>query len=89
MAQGVRLAGGKFFRADSNPCRRVRLASVPRRTFGLACIPIAVAVAYAWKRMLANHFSSQSEPDAFTIGEFPCGRKEDEIINQSEPDCIF
>ena len=40
-------------------------ASVPRRTFGLACIPIAVAAAYAWRRILANHFSSGSSTKGF------------------------
>jgi len=40
-------------------------ASVPRRTFGLAAMPIAVAAAYAWRRILANHFSRGSSTKGF------------------------
>jgi len=40
-------------------------AAVPRRTFGLAMIPLCVASAYAWRRILANHFSPGSSTRGF------------------------
>jgi len=40
-------------------------ASVPRRTFGLSAAPVAVAAAYAWRRIVANHFSRGSSTKGF------------------------
>ena len=40
-------------------------AAVPRRTFGLAMIPLCVGAAYAWRRVLANHFSRGSSTKGF------------------------
>ena len=40
-------------------------ASVPRRTFALSGCPVAVAAAYAWRRIVANHFSRGSSTRGF------------------------
>ncbi len=40
-------------------------AAVPRRTFGLAMVPLCVASAYAWRRIVANHFTRGSSTKGF------------------------
>ena len=40
-------------------------ASIPRSTFCHGCGPIAVGAAYAWRRILANHFSPGSSTKDF------------------------
>jgi len=40
-------------------------AAVPRRTFGLAMIPLTVGTAYSWRRILANHFTRGSSTKGF------------------------
>lgn len=40
-------------------------ASIPRSTFCHGCGPIAVGAAYAWRRILANHFSTGSSTKGF------------------------
>ena len=40
-------------------------ASIPRSTFCHGCGPIAVGAAYAWRRILANHFSTGSSTKDF------------------------
>ena len=38
----------------------VSAASLPRTTFNFACVPTAIGAAYAWRRILENHFSRGS-----------------------------
>ncbi len=40
-------------------------SAVPRRTFGLAMIPLVVGTAYSWRRIVANHFTRGSSTKGF------------------------